>query len=1199
MEGACPMRSNAEAKHILAGHRAIATGLVCAASLVTMPATLPAQGVSFIKFAIPIADNYPDGIAAGPDGALWFTEYYGGKIGRVTTSGVVGEYTIPTVASFPLGITAGPDGAMWFCESTHSRIGRISTAGVVGVVTEYTTPTSGSTPFIITSGPDGALWFTEQGGGGKIGRITTFGTVKEYTIPTADSLPMGITTGPDGALWFAEQDRNKIGRITTAGAFSEFTLPTANSGPTIITAGPDGALWFTESSANKIGRITTFGSIVEYPIPTSASQPNGIATGPDAALWFSELGGERIGRITTTGAFTEFTITPAGLPLGIASGPDGAIWFADRTGYIDRLVFSSGNACAYSLPQASLGFTPAGGTGAAAVRAAGPCAWTAASGVAWIAIVSGNSGSGNGTVVYNVAANPSSTARSGTIAIANQTYTVTQAGNGSTLSCTGSAPAAPQVALEGRTELLGDFVLNCSGLSGSLRADVTLTLNTNVTNTLSGIATDSVLTVNGTAGPIGALAGYNAIRWSAVSLLPAGDGTAAVRISRVRADASALSVLGSFQPTAITGQVSVNAAAPVPVFNGTQTLAAAAISLAFVKGAPSPANGGAQTTVPLVLQETAPGLFQAAVTRLRVVLNNLPGTVQVYAPVYPAEGNSRAQLYSADANGLGGSPVAGSPFAGSTYQQLTVSAGRATATWLVLAADPAQAQTWTFPLRLLNASAGDLGQITVAGSLAPVSDVSIASATAPVPRFRDFSTTQKLTNLRLTSSVQGPGTAASVRTTIDAEAAITQAAVVVGSNVTYVSQVLNDTADPAQPATNVVIRDNLPTGLVLINCTASGGGSCSTSGNQVQVSFGTLAPGQSQTFTVMAQVDPSVAGGTVLENPMAASSDEVNLDVLAGTASTSFVVLAGVSGGAPVAVGGTPASGTGSNQTFTFQFSHPSGYQNLDVVNILINNALDGRNACYLAYTVPSPTLYLVNDAGQSGGPFAGSTVPGSSNPVQNSQCAVILMSASGSGTTLTLTLNITFKASFGGNRITYVAARDHGSGNSDWQALGVWQVPWQSPGTIAVTGVTPSRGAAAAGTNQQFRLTLTDTKGPGDFGVVNLLINNSIDGRRACYLAYLPSSNTLILVDDAGDAGGPYAGSMPLNGSSASIENGQCSVSASGSSAGYSGNTTTLTLSITFKGAFAGNRVLYTAGRDRSDGNNTDWQAMGTWTVQ
>jgi hypothetical protein len=61
--------------------------------------------------------------------------------------------------------------------------------------------------------------------------------------------------------------------------------------------------------------------------------------------------------------------------------------------------------------------------------------------------------------------------------------------------------------------------------------------------------------------------------------------------------------------------------------------------------------------------------------------------------------------------------------------------------------------------------------------------------------------------------------------------------------------------------------------------------------------------------------------------------------------------------------------------------------------------------------------------------------------------------------------------------------------------------------------------------------------------------------------------------------------------------------VSAAGSSAtlasGAGGATLTLTLNITFQSAFAGNRIVYVAGRDAAGANNTNWQSMGTWMVQ
>ncbi|HLQ31012.1 MAG TPA: hypothetical protein VK140_17380 [Ktedonobacteraceae bacterium] len=69
----------------------------------------------------------PDGITAGSDGNLWFTEFDGNAIGRITPSGSFSTFGIPTAKSRPEGITAGPDGNVWFVEENASKIGRITT----------------------------------------------------------------------------------------------------------------------------------------------------------------------------------------------------------------------------------------------------------------------------------------------------------------------------------------------------------------------------------------------------------------------------------------------------------------------------------------------------------------------------------------------------------------------------------------------------------------------------------------------------------------------------------------------------------------------------------------------------------------------------------------------------------------------------------------------------------------------------------------------------------------------------------------------------------------------------------------------------------------------------------------------------------------------------------------------------------------
>jgi virginiamycin B lyase len=286
------------------------------------------------EYAVPVSGL--SGIAAGPDGAMWFSG--NGHVGRITTAGVVTLYQVPTSNDVSASIAAGPDGALWFTEyplnsgAPFAKIGRITTSGVI---TEYPLPDPNSAPSAIVAGSDGALWFIEDR---KIGRITTSGTITEFSLPASETSNgvYGIAAGPDGNLWFTEDyGANKIVRMTTSGVFTVYTVANfVNAGSLGITAGPDGALWFADQSG-KIGRITTAGTITEYPLPTANDSPYAIAAGPDGALWFTDLLGQ-VGRITTSGTVTSQIASPNGGPGSIAAGSDGAMWFTDL-GAIGRI----------------------------------------------------------------------------------------------------------------------------------------------------------------------------------------------------------------------------------------------------------------------------------------------------------------------------------------------------------------------------------------------------------------------------------------------------------------------------------------------------------------------------------------------------------------------------------------------------------------------------------------------------------------------------------------------------------------------------------------------------------------------------------------------------------------------------------------------------------------------------------------------
>jgi streptogramin lyase len=289
-------------------------------------ATGKVQAIGVItEYALP-AGSTPFSITDGPDGALWFTEGEGSKLGRITTAGTVTEYA---VKNGMVGITSGLDGDLWAANDRGS-IWKITTQGGL---TEY--PLTTSNTLGIAAGPDGKLWFTNSDK--IIGKITTSGEITDYTLTSAEEEPRRITAGPKGesALWFTNgycgynsPGKCAISKITTSGAVSEYTL--SSFAPWGITVGPDGNLWFAGSffSEAKIGKITPGGVITEYTL-SQAINPLEITAGPDGNLWFTEEGG-KIGRITTAGEVTEYRLSQESKPRGITVGPDDNIWFTEE-----------------------------------------------------------------------------------------------------------------------------------------------------------------------------------------------------------------------------------------------------------------------------------------------------------------------------------------------------------------------------------------------------------------------------------------------------------------------------------------------------------------------------------------------------------------------------------------------------------------------------------------------------------------------------------------------------------------------------------------------------------------------------------------------------------------------------------------------------------------------------------------------------
>ena len=105
----------------------------------------------------------------------------------------------------------------------------------------------------------------------------------------------------------------------------------------------------------------------------------------------------------------------------------GTVTIAGQTFTVNQAAFVA--PCSYLIAPTSQSVPAPGGTGTVTVTTTAACAWTAISNAPWLNITSGAAGTGNGTVGFSATANTAG-ARTGTLTIAGQTFTVTQAAVG-------------------------------------------------------------------------------------------------------------------------------------------------------------------------------------------------------------------------------------------------------------------------------------------------------------------------------------------------------------------------------------------------------------------------------------------------------------------------------------------------------------------------------------------------------------------------------------------------------------------------------------------------------------------------------------------------------------------------------------------------------------------------------------------------
>ena len=232
-------------------------------------------------------------------------------------------------------------------------------------------------------------------------------------------------TAPSGCEWSAASNTSWIsltGRTSGTGT-ATVTFNVASNG-----------------GASRTGTLTVAGQIVtisqalnpafcSYTVnPTTVSMgTSGGAAGPfivatmDECPWSATSNASWLS-ITSGGSGTGDGTVAVSVAANTGDVRTGTLTIANRTVTVNQ----ASAPCSYSVAPTSISISALGGAGTAvSVTTFSACAWTAASNASWLTILSGASGTGNGTVSYSVLPNTGGV-RTGTLTVAERTVTISQ-----------------------------------------------------------------------------------------------------------------------------------------------------------------------------------------------------------------------------------------------------------------------------------------------------------------------------------------------------------------------------------------------------------------------------------------------------------------------------------------------------------------------------------------------------------------------------------------------------------------------------------------------------------------------------------------------------------------------------------------------------------------------------------------------------
>ncbi len=218
--------------------------------------------------------NGPQHLAVTPDGTLYITDGAIRRVRRIGTDGIIttvagsgvapsggcsndGVVALAACLGFPWGIAAAPDGSIYFSDSQLNQIFRLGVSGLLARVAGSAGvcgssgdggPASGAllcTPLAVAQTKDGSLYVADLGNSrirkiGNDGVITTIagngtaGFSGDSGPAAAGQIrnPIGVGVGVDGAIYIADGNNHRIRKVTAplpGFTDTEIVIPSADA----------------------------------------------------------------------------------------------------------------------------------------------------------------------------------------------------------------------------------------------------------------------------------------------------------------------------------------------------------------------------------------------------------------------------------------------------------------------------------------------------------------------------------------------------------------------------------------------------------------------------------------------------------------------------------------------------------------------------------------------------------------------------------------------------------------------------------------------------------------------------------------------------------------------------------------------------------------------------------------------------------